>query len=76
MFSLPATNSSTGILAPLLLFALIQNVHAAGCCSQNYKDCNVGWCGTTKNSCENCGGNAFVFLEDGAASGSCLARCK
>jgi len=65
--------ASSSILAPLLLLAMIQNVKA-GCCSQNYKDCDVWWCGSSESSCEDCWGSSYLWLEDGALSGSCDAR--
>lgn len=41
----------------------------------NYKECDVWWCGSTKSSCENCDGDAFVFLTNGAITDdTCLAR--
>jgi len=62
------------ILTILLLLGLITKVYADGCCSMDYKECDVWWCGSTKSSCENCGDDAFMFLEDGEISGSCLKR--
>jgi len=63
----------SGVLVPLLLFAFIKNVRA-GCCSNDYKECDVWWCGETKSECENCGGDQFTFLEDGEVTETCLAR--
>jgi len=65
----------SGILAMLFLLSSTAKVQA-GCCSMDYKTCNVGWCGTSQSSCENCGGDAFVFLENGEVNDDCLARCK
>jgi len=69
-------SSASTILAPILLLGLIfHNAHAAGCCSNNYKECDVWWCGSTKSSCENCGDDAFTFLENGALTDDiCLKR--
>ena len=40
----------------------------AFCCSNNYKDCNVGgWCGSERNRCEgSCGA---LWMEEGSCSG-------
>lgn len=63
------------MFAPMLLLGLVHDVHAAGCCSMDYKECDVWWCGSTKSSCENCGGDAFTFLENGAITDdTCLKR--
>lgn len=62
---------STSILLAVLLSG-ISRVQA-GCCSMNYKQCDVSWCGQSKSECDNCGGDAFSFLEDGERTG-CLAR--
>ncbi len=68
--------SSLYFRTTVVLLVLVNTIRADGCCSMNYKDCDVSWCGSTKRSCENCGGNAFIFLEDGAIGGRCLKRCK
>lgn len=45
----------------------------AGCCSQNFKNCDALWCGSTKEECESCG-NGNAWLENGQVATSCLAR--
>ncbi|KAG7351491.1 laminin G domain containing protein [Nitzschia inconspicua] len=45
----------------------------AGCCSQNYMDCDVSHCGTSKNQCLSCNGDQLIWLENGPQS-SCTAR--
>ena len=39
----------------------------------SYKLCDVSWCGSSISGCENCDGDAFIFLEDGERS-SCLSH--
>jgi hypothetical protein len=67
--------STSSILLAILFSATIgQHVQAGvGCCSMSYKLCDVSWCGSSISECENCGGDAFIFLEDGERS-RCLSR--
>jgi len=39
----------------------------------DYKQCDVSWCGSSKSECEQCGGDAFTYLEEGERT-DCLAR--
>ena len=66
-------HSKTSILLAVCFSAL--NRVQAGCCSMNYKQCDVSWCGSSKSECEQCGGDAFTYLEEGERT-DCLARCK
>jgi len=66
--------SFSGILASLLLAALIQDARASdGCCSQSYKDCDAPWCGDTEEACESCSTPDMRWLENGQTF-SCVAR--
>jgi len=50
-------------------------VSDAGCCSQNYLDCSINWCGTTKQECEVCGDRSNQWLPSGPLpAGTCLKR--
>jgi hypothetical protein len=67
-------STSSILLAVLFSATTSQYVQAGvGCCSMSYKLCDVSWCGSSISECENCGGDAFIFLEDGERS-SCLSR--
>eukprot|EP00535_Pseudo-nitzschia_heimii_P010637 CAMPEP_0197178566 /NCGR_PEP_ID=MMETSP1423-20130617/3810_1 /TAXON_ID=476441 /ORGANISM="Pseudo-nitzschia heimii, Strain UNC1101" /LENGTH=358 /DNA_ID=CAMNT_0042628341 /DNA_START=20 /DNA_END=1096 /DNA_ORIENTATION=+ len=66
--------SFSGILASLLLAALIQDAGASdGCCSQSYKDCDASWCGDTEEACESCDTPDMRWLENGQIF-SCIGR--
>ena len=42
----------------------VSNDNGDGCCSNNYFDCDVSWCGSTRESCESCNNNPSVIWLD------------
>lgn len=60
----------------VLTLAIVSGVASAsdsqGCCSLDYKDC-ISWCGSTYDSCVNCGGSEG-WLPNGAAPPTCGKR--
>jgi len=74
LLSFSSSSTRSTLLFAVLFCSFVQAAPAAdGCCSMNFKQCDVSWCGSSKNRCDTCGGDDFLFLEDGERTG-CLAR--